>query len=80
MGAESKFGISFVSSHQVYKLRYMRVLVKILTFDKFNNIVKNESSINKSVLKVKGSDLASKYFSTELNLKKQTKAKRAYMT
>ena len=40
--AEPEYGISFVSSHQVYKLRHMRVLVKILTVDQFNNIEKNE--------------------------------------
>ena len=39
-GAESYYGISFVSSHQVYELRHMRILVKILTVDQFNNIEK----------------------------------------
>ena len=53
-GAESECGISFVSLHQVYKLRHMQILAKILTADQFNNIEKNESSINKSVLKVDG--------------------------
>lgn len=38
--AESKYGISFAASHQVYELRHMRFLVKILTIDQFNNIEK----------------------------------------
>ena len=41
-GTESKCGISFVSSHQVYKLDHMWVWVKILTVDQFTNIEKNE--------------------------------------
>ena len=53
-GAEPKYGIGFVSSHQVYELHHMQVLVKILTVDQFNNIKKNESSINKFVLKING--------------------------
>ena len=39
-GAESEYGISFVSSHQVYELRHMRVWVKFLTVDQLNNIEK----------------------------------------
>ena len=69
-GAESKYGISFVSSHQVYELRYMQVLVKSLTVHQFNNIEKNESSIKKFVLKFNRKDLASKYFLIELNFMK----------
>ena len=37
-GAESEYGISFVSSHEVYELRHMRLLVKILIVDQFSNV------------------------------------------
>ena len=40
-GAEPEYGISSVSSHQVYELRHMWVLVKTVTVDQFNNIEKN---------------------------------------
>ena len=69
-GAESDYGISFVSSHQVYELRHMWVLVKILTVDQFNNIEENESSINKSVLKVNGKRFSFKILLNRIELKK----------
>ena len=39
-GAEPEYDISFVSPHQVYELLHIRVLVKIITVDQFNNIEK----------------------------------------
>ena len=69
--AEPEYGISFVSSHQVYELRHMRVLVKILTVDQFNNIEKNESSINKFVLKVNGKRFTFKILFNRIELKKK---------
>ena len=78
-GAEPEYGISFVSSHQVYELRHMRVLVKILTVDQFNNIEKNELSINKFVLKVNGKRFTFKMLFNRIELNK-TKKKHAYIT
>ena len=80
-GAESEYGIRFVSSHQAYELRHMGVLVKIITVDQFNNIEKNESSINKFVLKVSGKRFGFKILFNRIELKKQkTKVKHAYIT
>ena len=72
-GAEPEYGISFVSSHQVYELRHMRVLAKILKVDIFNNIEKNESSINKFVLKVNGKRFTFKIIFNRIELKKNKK-------
>ena len=68
--AEFEYGISFVSSHQVYELRHMRALIKILTADQFNNIEKNESSINKSVVKVNEKGFSIKIHFNRTELKK----------
>ena len=73
-GAESEYGISSNSSYQVYKLRHKRVLVKILTVDQFNNIEKNESSIDKSVLRANAKRFSFKILFNRIEFKK-TKSK-----
>ena len=72
-GAEPKYSISFVSSHQLYELRHMRVLVKILTVDQFSNIEKNESSTNKFLLKVSGKRFTFKILFNRIKLKQKQK-------
>ena len=68
---ESEYGISFVSSHQVYKLCHMQVLVKIFTVYQFNNIRKNKSNLNKSVLKVNGKRFSFKILFNKIELKQK---------
>ena len=75
MGAEPKYGISFVSSHQVYEVRHMQVLAKILTVDQFSNIEKNESSTNKFVLKVNGNRFTFKILFNRIKFKTNKKNK-----
>ena len=38
--SKSEYVISFVSSHQVYELRHLHLLVKTFTIDQFNNTEK----------------------------------------
>ena len=56
----------------------MRVLVKILTVEQFNNINKNESRINKPVLKVNRKRFSLKILFNRIKLK--TKTKHDYVT
>ena len=57
----------------------MRVLVKILTVDQFNNIEKNESSINKPVLKVYKKRFSFKILSNRIAFKKSNKRKKMFI-
>ena len=61
------------------RVRHLRVLVKILTVDQINNIEKNETSINKSVLKVNRKRFSFKILFNRIGLKK-TNTKNVYIT
>ena len=61
------------------RVRHLRVLVKILTVDQINNNEKNETSINKSVLKVNRKRFSFKILFNRIGLKK-TNTKNVYIT